>query len=151
MNAGEPEPNPIKPTTFGCRSRFQITPLVYNFCKGPFGKQRRQGIFRRGGETYTSDSVRILRAGRTDRLYRHQPSINQPLGYAGYPPSGGGSTVWFNKSAVGDPVALRQEPTPGRDLLKSTEAPVAECEVAQRGVEELLPNEVRNVQVVKRC
>ena len=40
-NGGESEPNPKKPATFGCRSRFHMTALVHRLCNNPNRKWRR--------------------------------------------------------------------------------------------------------------
>ena len=60
----------------------------------------------------------MLDAVRIDRLDSYQLSTNQPLTSAGYPPYGKEMSVGFYEATVRDQVTLRQETTPGGNLLQ---------------------------------
>ena len=54
----------------------------------------------------------------------------------------------FSEAIMGDPVALRQKATPGRDSLKPMQTSTANGGVVQRGAENLKPDKVRDVREV---
>ena len=54
----------------------------------------------------------------------------------------------FSEATVGDPIALWQKTTPGGECLKPKYTLVTEHGIAQRGVENLKRDEVRDLREV---
>jgi len=71
------------------------------------------------------EGVETFSAVRTNRLDSHQLPIDRPLTGVGDPSGGGEVHARLGKSAVGDPVALWQKATSGRNFLEPTQTSAA--------------------------
>ena len=94
------------------------------------------------------EDIEIIDAVRANGLDGHILSANMPLVSVGYPPCGGRTAMVSMEATAGNQVLLRQKTKPGEDFLKPKYTSVTEQGIAQRGVENLKRDEVRNVREV---